>query len=67
MKTVIKKLTKKEMKTVENVVQKEVPPLINNLLEYFKGEVNYTLAGYISKVLSYFFNKKPVDVNISLI
>ena len=62
MKKVIKKMTKKEMKMVETVVQKEVSPLIVNLLTYFKGEMNYTLAGYISKVLSYFFNKKPTDV-----
>lgn len=31
-------------------------------MAYFDGEVNYTLAGYVSKILSLFFTKKPADV-----
>jgi hypothetical protein len=42
-----------------------VPPLINKLLGYFDGEINYTLAGYVSKVLSLFFTKKPIEVPYS--
>ena len=36
--------------------------MINRLLKYFEGEVNYTLAGYVSKVLIAFYNKKPLIV-----
>jgi hypothetical protein len=39
-----------------------VEPLINKLMAYFDGEVNYTLAGYVSRILSLFFTKKPADV-----
>jgi hypothetical protein len=47
---------------VEKIVKREVEPLINKLMTYFDGEVNYTLAGYVSKILSLFFTKKPADV-----
>jgi hypothetical protein len=30
---------------------------------YFDEEVNYTLAGYVSKILSVFFTKKPAEVS----
>ncbi len=39
-----------------------MPPMINKLLAYFDGEINYTLAGYVSKVLSLFFTKKSSEV-----
>jgi hypothetical protein len=32
------------------------------LFAYFDGEVNYTLAGYVSKVFGAFFTKKPQAV-----
>jgi hypothetical protein len=54
-----KKVLRKEMKTVERVEEKEVPPLIIKLLSYFDGEVNYTLAGYVSKILVTLLNRKP--------
>jgi hypothetical protein len=31
-------------------------------MTYFDEPVNYTLAGYVSKILSVFFVKKPADV-----
>ena len=30
-------------------------------MEYFRGEVNYTLAGYVCKILGGFFTKKPTE------
>lgn len=53
---------KKEIKTVERIDQKEVPALIHKILTYFDGEVNYTLAGYVSKVLAHFLTKKPNEL-----
>jgi len=35
-------------------------------MSYFDGEVNYTLAGYVSKILTTFFTKKPTDVQLDL-
>lgn len=51
----------KRMKTVTKVNKKEVDPLMNQLFSYFEGEVNYTLAGYVSKILIAFFGKKPLQ------
>ena len=31
------------------------------MFSYFDGEVNYTLAGYVSKILLSFFAKKPIQ------
>ena len=53
---------KKELKTVERIETREVPPLIHKLLAYFDGEINYTLAGYVSKILAAFLNRKPQEV-----
>lgn len=58
----VRKELRKEIKKVERTVKKEVEPLINKLMAYFDGEINYTLAGYVSKILSLFFTKKPADV-----
>lgn len=52
----------KKLKTVTKTVKKEVEPLASQLFSYFSGEINYTLAGYISKILISFFNKKPLQV-----
>lgn len=57
-----KKVMRKEMKTIEKIEEKEVPALIYKLLAYFEGEVNYTLAGYVSKILAMLLTKKPADV-----
>lgn len=54
------------MKPVKKTLKKEVPPLIGKLFEYFNGEVNYILAGYVCKVLSTLLNKKPVAVIFNL-
>lgn len=43
-------------------MKKEVPPLSKALFSYYEGEVNYTLAGYVSKVFSAFLTKKPTIV-----
>ena len=58
----VKKKTQlvKRQKIVNKVIKKEVEPLMDELFNYFDQEVNYTLAGYISKILISFFNKKPV-------
>ena len=45
----------------EVTVSKEVEPLIGQLMSYFRGEINYTLAGYVCKILTAFFNKKPAE------
>jgi hypothetical protein len=58
----VRKEIRKETRKVERTVKREVEPLINKLMAYFDGEVNYTLAGYVSKILSLFFTKKPSDV-----
>lgn len=42
----------------EHIIEKELPPLIDRLMTYFNEEINYTLAGYVSKVLSFLYNKK---------
>ena len=36
--------------------------MIYKILAYFDGEVNYTLAGYISKVLAALLVKKPAEL-----
>lgn len=43
-------------------VEKEVEPLRHALFSYFKGEVNYTLAGYVCRVFGALFAKKQVAV-----
>ena len=43
---------------IERIVEKKLPPLIDILMTYFNGEINYTLAGYVSKVLSFLSTKK---------
>lgn len=43
-------------------IEKEVDPLSGKLFSYFEGEVNYTLAGYVSKIFGSFLTKKPVVV-----
>ena len=40
-------------------MEKEVDPLSEKLFAYFEGEVNYTLAGYVSKIFGAFLAKKP--------
>lgn len=45
------------------IIEKEVEPLRVALFAYFEREVNYTLAGYVSKVFSSFFTKKPQAVS----
>lgn len=56
-------MIRKEIISVETIVKKEMRPLMEKLISYFDGEVNYTLAGYVSKILSAFFNKKPAEVS----
>jgi len=53
---------KKEMKTIEKIEKREVPALIHKLLGYFEGEINYTLAGYVSKVLAHLLTRKPAEL-----
>lgn len=43
------------------MVKKEVEPLIGKLMAYFDGEVNYTLAGYVCKILTMFSTKKLAE------
>lgn len=38
-------------------------PLEKDLFSYFDGEINYTLAGYVSKIFSVFHSKKPQSVS----
>lgn len=39
-------------------VKKQVPALISDLFSYLDGEMNYTLAGYFSRILTTLFSKK---------
>lgn len=52
----------KVVRKVERVVSRVLQPLVDKLMDYFSGEVNYTLAGYVSKILSFLSNKKPLNV-----
>ena len=45
-----KKIIKVKQVHTKKIV-KEVKPLLEELFSYFEGEVNYTLAGYVVKVL----------------
>lgn len=47
---------------VEKVEEKEMPALILKLLSYFDQEVNYTLAGYVCKILGSLLVKRPAEV-----
>jgi hypothetical protein len=47
---------------VEKIRQIEMSPLIFDLINYFNGEVNYVLTGYVCKVLTMLFTKKPLQV-----
>jgi hypothetical protein len=58
----VRKVVTREKRVVERVVKREVEPLINRLMGYFSGEVNYTLAGYVSKIATTLFGKKPAEV-----
>lgn len=46
----------------KTTIQREVEPLSNKLFSYFEGEINYTLAGYVSKIFMAFLAKKPAAV-----
>ena len=60
-----KKKIVKETRKIEKINKKPVEPLIGDLFSYFAGEVNYTLAGYVCKVLTSLLAKKPQAVLIS--
>ena len=57
----------REKRQVQKVNKKEVQPLIYSLFSYFEGEINYTLAGYVCKVLCMLLTKKPTAVSFFLI
>ena len=52
----------KQKRKVEKINKRPVEPLIGKLYGYFAGEVNYTLAGYVCKVLGTLLLKKSVPV-----
>ena len=56
-----------EKNKMEKGVKKTVPALIDSLFIYFEGEVNYTLAGYVCKVMLSFINKKPTEMHAFLL
>ena len=64
------KAPEKKMKLVKikqavdetSVISHEYPPLIDKLLEYFSQPINYTLTGYVSKILLNMLNRKTDDV-----
>ena len=47
---------------VKKKKMEKVEPLFDELMSYFKGPINYTLAGYVCKILLVFFNKKSNNV-----
>jgi hypothetical protein len=57
----------KRIVKVEKIRQIEMSPLIFHLFNYFNGKVNYVLTGYVCKVLTMLFNKKPLQVFYFLI
>lgn len=56
----------KEVVEVSEIVKHEREPLINRLFEYYSRPINYTLTGYVSKVLVSLLNKKTLSVRSSL-
>lgn len=58
-----KKVVKmKEVVEITEIVKHEKLPLINKLFEYFSRPINYTLTGYVSKVLVSLLNRKTLSV-----
>lgn len=55
----IKRMVKKK---VIKKTKRQVPALIGDLFKYIEGEMNYTLAGYFSRVLNALFTKKSTSV-----
>jgi hypothetical protein len=53
---------KQVVETVE-IVKKELPALIDVLLDYFKREINYTLTAYVCRILTSLLNRKPTKVS----
>lgn len=52
----------KQVVEVTEVVSKEMPLLIDALFAYFQKDINYTLTGYVCKVLTSLLNKKSQQV-----
>ena len=44
------------------VISHEHPSLLNKFFEYFAQPINYTLTGYVSKILLNMLNRKTDDV-----
>lgn len=53
---------KQVVETVE-IVKKELPALIDVLLDYFNREINYTLTAYVCRILTSLLNRKPTKVS----
>lgn len=51
-------------KPVVKKTKRQVPPLIGDLFGYIEGELNYTLAGYFSRIVNALFTKKSTSVLI---
>jgi hypothetical protein len=54
----IKQIVKKQ---IVKKTKRQVSPLITDLFSYIEGELNYTLAGYFSRVNT-LFTKKSTSV-----
>ena len=52
------KLHKPKTKIIKVILN----PLIDEIFLYFKGPVNYTLAGYVCRIMISFLKKKPLEV-----
>jgi hypothetical protein len=55
----IKQIVKKQ---IVKKTKRQVSPLITDLFSYIEGELNYTLAGYFSRVVNTLFTKKSTSV-----
>jgi hypothetical protein len=55
----IKQLVKKQ---IVKKTKRQVPALITDLFSYIEGELNYTLAGYFSRIVNTLFTKKSTSV-----
>lgn len=62
-----KKIIKlKQVVETVTISKKEHPSLINKLFDLFEKEINYTLTGYVCKILTSLLNKRNNKVSFWL-
>ena len=62
-----KKIVKmKEVVEIVETVTKEFPALLNKFFDYLESPINYTLTGYVAKVMVNLLNRKTNVVKLEL-